>query len=262
MNSAVVKKKPGTIPEPSAASRQLVVGYGLLLVVVWWQLFTRLFANDLLIPPASAIILLATLFRWPVALNLLLFQGYLLLTEQRYALRHGFSDLAVIAFLVVLLLMLVCRIRSVLLIYSVRGPLSLVEFFRTRETDNQSVPGQVSNRWTDKLVISAWPIVLPVAAAFASVLFAIVCLRMTPLSSTSMFDLRLPPTALRAIQLAFLLAVPYTIVTLFVSEWSWRRSSPAQAQLYVKSTFTGWLAPDVRFRIRYHRKLRRRSKAT
>lgn len=84
-----------------------------------------------------------------------------------------------------------------------------------------------------------------------------------PLSGNSLGQYGLRPTALRAMQIAFLLTSAYFIPRLFINHFEFRRMRPLQARVYIGSLLSGWLLSDARrmYRIKPPKRAGRRQPA-
>lgn len=84
-----------------------------------------------------------------------------------------------------------------------------------------------------------------------------------PLSTNPLSQYGLRPTALRALQIAFLLSGAYFIPRLFINHFEFRSMRPLQARVYVGSLLSGWLLSDARrmYRVKSPKPVRRRRPA-
>lgn len=260
-------------PSPNRLTLTVLAFYWSAIAVVVFQLSASLFVTEPAFAlPLNAIVValvVFTIWRWPGALILLGLQAYLLFFESAQRVDASAGNLAWIVGLALLLIVLVCRVRMLMERFEIRGIQGLYQAYQhsteseivARNKDLQ-LPNTLTNRtiqengasdWEGKeLAKGAQMILLSICGVGFAVAIALLGWWMVPLGprAVTIRELRLTPNAVRAIQLAFLFAVPYLVVRVFIGEWLWRRISPAEAQVYLRSQFTSWIGPDTRFRVR------------
>ncbi len=104
----------------------------------------------------------------------------------------------------------------------------------------------------------AWSVGSAAIACFA----AIIILLCSPLTRNSIAQFRLQPTALRLIQLGFVLTFTFVLLRFFVQQFLWRRRSKAAARVFLVSTVAQWLHADTSMISHRANKIRRKKTAS
>ncbi len=162
----------------------------------------------------------------------------------------------IIAVVMVLLLMVMSRLRSA---QELTGVQSVRELFRSAArrlleadpspVDNDSQPEQRTG--------TAEPLWI-MFAALGLVFAAEWLLQVFPPVRTAVNEFGLTPGGLRASQLGLTLFTIYIVLAVPLSELWWKRLTPDQAGVYLRSRFAGWLHRDLKAVERRKRRLRRK----
>jgi len=199
--------------------------------------------------------LLLGLIRWSAAILLILIQLDLYLTVPAMGAIREPPGL-IIAFLTVGLLMLLSRLRSAQELTGIRSATQLIAAAGTallnpeaqssldRDEDEEHAPA------SETLWIAVRTFLLVLAAGLLLIMF--------PEERRSVRQFGLTPTGLRTLQIGLILFTGYIMLTLPLSELRWKRLTPDQAGVYLRSRFAGWLHRDLRAVERRRQKLRKK----
>ncbi len=241
-------------------NRLQLVGYALIILVAGLLLRSQLFVNEFFPLPYELCLLLATLiscWRLPVywLLGGLLF--YLFASEPAAVSEYDATGVFTTSLLILALVFSVQRFQILLRAAGVQRLRQLPKFvsavFQTDATETESLD--------DRMAPAAMAVVLFLSGLIVCAALASVILFVTPVDPNAARNVRLLPSALRAIQLGFLVCVTYVVVYLFLSEFLWRRNSKQQASLYLRSVSFVWLFRDLKNIARARDKQRRRVKS-
>ena len=109
-------------------------------------------------------------------------------------------------------------------------------------------------------------LLLVACSVLAFLLMSLVPVDTTFTGLNTIREFRRRPTGYRVIMSGLLLFSVYVLAWLVINEGVWRRLSPAQAGLYLRSVFLKWLHRDLRMvtkrRLKRRRRMARRSKRT
>lgn len=199
--------------------------------------------------------LLLGLIRWSAAILLILIQLDLYLTVPAMGAIREPPGL-IIAFLAVVLLMLLSRLRSAQELTGIHSATQLLLSAGTAllnpETQTSSDQVEEANHAPafEALSITVRTLLLVLAAGLLLIMF--------PEDRGSVRQFGITPTGLRTLQIGLILFTGYIALTLPLSELRWKRLTLAQAGVYLRSRFAGWLHRDLRAVERRRRKLRKK----
>ena len=201
-------------------------------------------------------LLLLGLIRWSAALLLILFQLDLYLADPAY------TDTAeppglLIAFFCVVLLMILSRLRSSQELTGIRSIVQLLtgvvkaavlpsESMYT-DVDNGPQPGRSGS---EMFSIALRALILVLGAGILLVTF--------PPDQSSVQHYGLTPDGMRSLSIGLVLITAYFVVSIPLTEIWWKRMTPDQAGIYLRSRFLAWLHRDLRLferkQLRHRRK--------
>jgi hypothetical protein len=198
--------------------------------------------------------LLLGLIRWSAAILLIFIQLDLYLSVPAMGAIREPPGL-IIAFLAVVLLMLLSRLRSAQELTGIRSATQLLAAAGTALLNPEAQSSLDHNEEaddataTETLWIAIRTLLLVLAAGLLLIMF--------PEDRGSVRQFGLTPTGLRTLQIGLILFTGYIALTLPLNELRWKRLTPAQAGVYLRSRFAGWLHRDLRAVERRRRKIRK-----
>lgn len=208
-------------------------------------------------PSAIRLILIAVallgLIRWTAAIVLVLVQTDLALFESGWR-AGGQPPALIIAVGTVALLMVLSRLRSAQELTGVRSIVQLLSAMAGRPpvaSDDKDAESTRQNRHAgaeEPLWITFLSLCMVLAAGQL--------LQLVPVDRLSVREYGLTPTGLRTIQLGLILFTTWILLTLPLTELRWRRLTPNQAGLYLRTHFVSWLHRDLRAVERRKRRLK------
>ena len=243
-----------TLAPDSMATRKLRYTIAIMCVspILIWQL-----QNPFSASAARLIflgILLLGLIWWSAAFLLCLIQLDLYLTNTEIGSSREPPGL-IIAFCCVVLLMLLSRLRSSQELTGVRSITQLLRAAMNAWSQPAKAPSPIDDDKTNAATVRE---LMGIATrALLLVLGAGLLLEMLPIEQSSVREVGLTPTGLRTISIGLVLFTGYLVLTLPLSEVRWRRLTPDQADIYLRSRLVCWLHRDLRAVERYQRRLRR-----
>ena len=237
------QKQPDTI---AAATVYIIfAGFSALFVSMWFS------PNDSIITILIAVFLMMTLgFRfWSVALILLMVQAGLFLAEPGSVGVYSNSPGSSLASIRVLALVISCC-RYLTLTSSPapfrlsnRSSVRVAYLHATREPRKEFAPfGVLSRRdstvGSGELFTMLARTVIPVVAISG-------ILQLVPLDPDTPEIARLIPPAVRTITLGIILLVICVLANSFLNIFAWRRHSPSEARVFLRSELSKWIHREV-----------------
>ena len=169
---------------------------------------------------------------------------------------YGFFLYTYKKFLAVVLLMLLSRLRSAQELTGIRSATQLL--MSAGATLLNSETQTSSDRVEEASHAPAFEALSITVRSLLFVLAAGLLLIMFSEDRGSVRQFGLTPTALRTLQIGLILFTGYIALTLPLSELRWKRLTPAQAGVYLRCRFAGWLHRDLRAVERRRQKLRKK----
>jgi len=205
-----------------------------------------------------AIALLLGLVRSSAAILLVLVQIDLALIENDLPFQISLVLNVATTLMTVLLLMAACRLRSA---QELTGSLSYRRAFGSLWGGSRSLAERRAAEPVGAEGISVmtwlWSMLLMSVSGLMLVVF--------PEQSLSVMEYGLTPVGMRCLQIGIVLVIWYAVLTIPLSELWWRRLSPDQAGMYLRSLFLGWSHRDfrmvVRRQVRRSRRIRRQKRS-
>lgn len=246
---------PSTVqPDAMAAAKRrytfIVAGTGAVLILLIQNPFFPLAMRLMFL----AMVMLG-LIRWSAAILLVLIQLDLYISVPAFGAYQEPPGL-IIAFVTIILLAALSRLRSSQELTGIRSATELI----TSTVRSVVSPGPLSPGESDQDTSqgSAAETFWIAARSLAFVLLAAGLLQLYPLDRDSVRDYGLTPAGLRSLQIGLLLFTGYILLTLPLTELQWKRLTPDQAGIYLRSRFTGWIHRDLRAVERRRRRLRKK----
>ncbi|MCA9085519.1 MAG: hypothetical protein KDA81_15775 [Planctomycetaceae bacterium] len=246
----------------------------MLVIVIGGILASVLFAGSEFSSSLKLIflaLLVLTLKRWTGALLLAMVQVHLFLSEPR--LTGVFSGLTNVVPVVLLmtLIMAVSRFRTLTSLSETSIPAMVLAILRG--TSGSAPPGMPlantgpSARNTGIFDTGIRQVLLALLLFCGCFLAARAVLFLVPEGTTltglnTIAEYRLRPGGYRLLVLGLLLFAGYLLTWLLINEGFWRRLSKGQAGIYLRSTMTHWLSPDLRSIILRRLRAKRRKSVT
>ncbi|HIF00215.1 MAG: hypothetical protein ABGZ23_01500 [Fuerstiella sp.] len=265
--SSLTPSQPPAAAENSAAVRpdlQIMKAANLLLVMFCgWFFLTFLYTGAVLnlsLKFFFLAILVLTLRRWTGALLLALLQVHLFFLEPHVVSSRSIVGEFVWVMATVLLMMAVSRFRT---LQEIDKQSTVRRLLSSLTAGAAPMDGRVSptmSRYSGAAMVTVGRSVLLLVACsvLAYLLMSLVPVDTTFTGLNTIREFRLRPTGYRVIMSGLLLFSVFVLAWLVINEGVWRRLSPAQAGVYLRSVFLKWLHRDLRMVTKRRLKRRRR----
>jgi len=200
-------------------------------------------------------ILLLGLIRWSAAILLILIQLDLYIRTPALGTTQEPPGL-MIAFLTVVLLMLLSRLRSSQELTGIRSATQLLTSAGSVLLNPGKRPFPIHAE--EQGGVAAVEILAMALRSLLFVLGAGSLLLLFPEERGSVQQFGLTPSGLRTLEIGLVVFTCYILLTLPLSELKWKQLTPDQAGIYLRSRFAGWLHRDLRAVERKRRRLQRK----
>ncbi len=194
---------------------------------------------------------------WTIALLVLLFLVVLILNEPSRYDQQMQPDAILFAAGMLVFVISACRfyVSSAPLVNVKQTPLKSTRFFSWEHWKPSRVPHSIQPRHAQHFTLAeVWTGLLRACFTLA---ITMVLLWLVPLDLRSVQNVRLTPSGLRAIVLGISLFFIVMLTSGILSLFAWKRLSPSEARVYLKSTLTDFLHTDLRMYIKQKLKQRR-----
>lgn len=255
-------------PGLPSQTRWTLTIYTLAALATTWLLAVLLFSGDVYqtsLTLALVLIVAVAIWRGGGLVILASVQIYLMLREPPQVLATSVTLTGLVAFLVIILLALVYRLKTLLESHQMTSISSWIRQVRAQPTVAADQPAATATQ-TEFSTSLAWQMLGTAAGVTLSILVGLLVFSYVPRDNQALRDVGLQPTGLRVIQIAFVITATYFIVQFFVEQWTWRRMGPPQAQIFLRSSLVGWLMRDFRGisrgTMRAHRRQAKRARKT
>ena len=267
MSSSLPSKQHSSADNIAATNPALQIMKAASLVLIMfcgWFFLTFLYTGAVLnlsLKFFFLAILVLTLRRWTGALLLALLQIHLFFLEPRVVDSDGAAGEFVWVMATVLLVMAVSRFRTLQEKdehSTVRRLLSSLSTraANTNEHDSSAMP----RHFRSAILTLGRSVLLLVACSLVALdVMSLVPPDRTITGLNTVREFRLRPSGYRVIMSGLLLFSAFVLGWLVINEGVWRRLSPSQAGIYLRSVFLKWLHRDLRMLTKRRLKLRRRT---
>ncbi|MDG1893930.1 MAG: hypothetical protein P8J37_03380 [Fuerstiella sp.] len=236
----------------------------LLIMFCGWFFLTFLYSGAVLnlsLKFFFLAILVLTLRRWTGALLMALLQIHLFFLEPRVVGSGGAGGEVVWVVATVLLIMAVSRFRTLQEKDEHSTVRRLLSSLNARTVNTHERDASALSRHSFAAFVTVGrPVLLLIACAVLALdLMSLVPPDRTITGLNTIREFRLRPSGYRVIMSGLLLFSAFILGWLVINEVVWRRLSPSQAGIYLRSVSVKWLHRDLRMLTKRRLKMRRRT---